>query len=175
MAETISNSDLLLVEIDDSISKYDDEIVSKLLQKVPLEMLPRESSDSLLLFLIRSAINCNNLAVIGVIFENWNKVYPSDKISFFSYLFSEMWFPLDFLRFSARYFSTFTYIEIMADLMEMPSTSQTLLACRRIEYVYGEQTLNVYKELKENSKFNRDVFNFLTDKIREINEYAPIP
>lgn len=174
---TLVKSANLFVIINEAITNSQNDLLRKLLRKLPLEQFNRDLSDQLLSELTFTAATVNNVDSIPVIFEAWERVYPpEEKIPFFVILFTLSMFESELLAFIARGFPDTTIVEVFAYLTDYDSGPDTIIACRKAVEAYGDQSLDVYQTLYENAKgVNSAVTDFLENVISQYTKFAPIP
>lgn len=147
----------------------------KWLNLMPIQSLKSDMADNLLHYFLDMARQVQNKEIVPIILREWSANYPpANKFPLTSYLFTQPIFGIDLLGFIFHQLSTITYTEIMLDLIDYDSLPVVSLACKRVDLIFGPQTLDLYNILLEKSKNNR-VSLYLEDKVKENASYQNTP
>ncbi len=149
----------------------------KILSLLPLEKLPIETTDSLLIMYITTAARYNQTWVVNDIFESWKRTFPDDlKISFMTNLFLHPILNNKLLSFVAGNREKKTFVEIITELIKFDSNTQVKMACAKALQIYGKQTKYIYQVLFDVSQgINSQVNDFFKYQLSLVNDFQKKP
>ena len=152
--------------------------LTKLLKLIPIDSMVKESSDQILYSLLVRAGQNSAYEFVEVIFDSWRRVHPPEEDqTLFTTLFYNLLFDVHVLRFCAVAMRLTTYAEIASSLILRGDVGNICMtALMRLDKVYGERGHLTYQQLYDMAKdINPAAENYLSDKLRQTAEYAPIP
>jgi len=157
----------------------DDNLVGlqKVLNVLPLDKLG-DFSDKLLSNYLSVCAAYDRKEAVKIILKNWKAVYPpEEKMQILSRLFLIDQINIETLSYVVLNNETFTYVELMDDLIEFDSSPQIITACQKADKIFGLQPYETYKIVQEHAYEigNDNVYDYATDKMEETAPYAPFP
>lgn len=160
-----------------SIENGDIETLNEVLNRLPIETLSVEASDSLLAQMMNSASSSFRHEAGKVIFERWAKTYPPQQIDFFSTLFKNNLFNDDTFTFLAKTFQETSYLTVMTDLCRDDSNENLVRTCKNVIQAYGEQPASIYDliRVEADTSGNFVIYNFMVTKLLPSRPYADKP
>ncbi|AHH01713.1 hypothetical protein pv_146 [Pithovirus sibericum] len=160
-----------------SIENDDIETLTEILNRLPIETLSVESSDSLLAQMMNAASRSFRHEAGKAIFERWAKTYPPQQIDFFSTLFKNNLFNDDTFTFLAKTFQQTSYLTVMTDLCRDDSNENLVRTCKNVIQAYGEQPASIYDliRVEADTSGNFVIYNFMVTKILPSRPYANKP
>lgn len=176
--EKLSHAQITLKLAKSYIQKNQNDKFQNIVEKIPLEKMNDLNSNVLLSDFLNEAYNFQNRDVILIIFESWQRIYNLEpEISIYSFLFTLLMIPLDAFKFAMLSFEDITYTEIMLDLIVFDKTTNVLSACNRALDVYGDQTYENYKLLRDEAKKEENfvIEDFMIAKMEETASFKSKP
>lgn len=180
MTENLSQQRAILAiqSISKAIIDLDDKSLTQSLDLIPVDDLDTSTRNSLFYNFISLCAQYHNLHAGSLIFDKWELPYEANRgpVSNYVKLYLRPEYDPALLAFCRQIYRTYTFSECVSELMDLDENDNISVAGHKLVQVYGEQTLNTYKNLQQMANTrNNVVFDFLLDKIREINEFAPPP
>ncbi len=177
---------VIINEALNSIANRDKQEFGVWLQYIPLENLDRDDTNYLLNRFLVQIVQYNYPEALDVIFDAWQKVYPLEeqgKLSFNTLLFTIDLIEPETLAYVVLNVDNMTFLNTIDELIPPADIHQVGMVCQKAFdafYTWKELTEDDYKMFKTlqteaYTQQNTDVYNFLTDKLREISPYAEIP
>lgn len=157
----------------------DDDLIGlqKVLNVLPLDKLG-DYSEKLLSNYLSVCAAYDRKEAVKIILKNWKVVYPpEEKMQILSRLFLIENINIETLSYVVLSNETFTYVELMDDLIEFDSSPQIITACQKADKIFGLQPYETYKIVQEHAYEidNDNVYDYATDKMEETAPYAPSP
>lgn len=168
--------DLILLALQ-AVNNSDLDSLSVLLNKFPLEVLDVDRSDALLAQFLNTAAREKKEKEALVIYERWERTYPSQEISFFATLFRNNLFEDYTYKFLANTFKDTSFLEVVSDLSKGDSSEDLIRVMDNVFIAYGEQNkerLDIALA-EADSSGNFVIYNYLHDKLLPLQETAPKP
>nr|WIL04559.1 hypothetical protein Cduv_79 [Cedratvirus duvanny] len=168
--------DLIVLALQ-SINNSDLDSLTVLLEKFPIEVLDVERSDALLAQFLNTAAREKKEKEALLIYQRWEKTYPSQEISFFATLFKNNLFEDYTYKFLANTFQETCFLEVVSDLCRGDSNENLIRTMDNVFLAYGEQNKDRLDiALAEaNSTGNFIIYNYLYDKALPLQTVAPKP
>nr|WIL03340.1 type I restriction modification DNA specificity domain protein [Cedratvirus plubellavi] len=168
--------DLILLALQ-SINNSDLDSLSVLLEKFPIEVLDVERSDALLAQFLNTAARERKEKEALLVYQRWERTYPSQEISFFATLFRNNLFEDYTYKFLANTFKETSFLEVVSDLSKGDSNEDLIRTLDNVFQAYGEQNKDRLDiALAEaDSSGNSVMYNYLYEKALPLQEVAPKP
>ena len=151
--------------------------LDKALRIMPLEELV-DTHEVLLSNFLALCAAYNRSEAAFLVLERWKVVYPeNEKISMFTRLFLKIIINVPTLSYLASIHKDVTYVELIDELAQWDSSEEVVIACGRVDEIYGNQPYDTYLILRKNAieYENARVEEYLFDKITEVAPFAPKP
>jgi len=147
------------------------------LSVMPLDRLGDQSEKLLSGFLsVCAAYDRKDAA--KMILKAWKVVYPpEEKMQVASRLFLIEQINLETLSYIVLNDQSFTYVELMDDLIEFDNSGAIITACQKADKIFGTQPYETYKIIQDHAyeHDNDNVYDYATDKMEETAPYAELP
>jgi hypothetical protein len=167
-----------------AIETQDLELVQLCLEESPLDQIDAQYSNSFLKYFLELCEYVNAWEPASMIIQHWENVNPVQEDM---PIRTTIWTFTD-LRPSTAVFVARTdpngcWIGYMMSLSFYPSGPEVLQGCTMITSLYGEQTLETYKEIllhldlirNELGETNDVMYDYVDELYKMVSEYAPIP
>lgn len=174
----MEDSIVLIKLVLDSISNNNIEELTSLIQRMPLEKLDQSHSDNLLQILLSQATLLNRGEAAKVIMNRFIETNANEEnLPLFTYMFTNLSFSDDILKFLAPLYPEITFSEHMTNIIAFDEDPIIPRACNRLILIYGEQSNYTYKLLYDVAEENENnqMMDYLSFKIQETADYAPVP
>lgn len=159
-----------------AVDNDDIKLLNKIIEVISPESLDVVTSDEMYITLISRAKEHNRKHTTIYLIGKWEELYPnSDKFSLYASLYINYRVPVSLIKYLSSFYATYTFNEIVSDLIHQNDNQNTLLACIKALEVYGEQSYEIYKRLVDKSSSNSNIYNFMVDKLKEVSHYAKTP
>lgn len=121
---------------------------------------------------------------VNTILDHWDGTNPaSEDMPIRTTIYTLVEMEPQVLAFVARADSKSSLFSQLSTLIWYGSTPLVKHACSALHHVYGVQSIDVYKEVREmldearndDGETNDAILDFVEDMIRELEDYAPIP
>jgi hypothetical protein len=165
--------------IQSSINNNNSTNVRKLLQKLPLEDMEDSEIHKILIFCLNNASNTNSVECVVEILNLFDSYTPDNEtvLDTFTTLFTLRGIDDSVLSFLICNIPTVSYEYTMEKLINYDSSSKYAPVYERIDSLFYNTDLQVYKRLLEYSisKNNSIAIDFFTIAVCKNNNYAPVP
>lgn len=175
----MSDSKIIIELLRNAVRSNDVELTTSLLSKIPLETMTESAAEKLLIFLLNAAYIGNAAMTAALIINQWNALTPDDdnSLSTFTKLFRMIEIDNKVLSFLINNLETEGYDFVMIELINHDSDEKLLPTYKRINDVFGNQTLETYNKLYDlalNSD-NDVAADFFKKQLIKVKPYAVIP
>lgn len=162
-----------------AIQNNDLEELESYIDKMPIDTLEDQDSISLLLRLLSEATDNQRKDTVPIILEAWNQYYPSEleNVSFYSLLFTFTRIPVEILAFVTMSLENTAFLDVLDELIPLPSDDNMVLAVQRAHQVFGPQSKETYNVAYQTAldKGNDSISNYLLPFVESVADYAEIP
>jgi len=162
-----------------AIQNNDLEELNLYLNKMPIDTLEDHDSISLLDRLLIEATEYQRKDTIPIILEAWNQYYPSqlEGVSFYTLLFTFMPIMAETLAFVTVSLENTAFLDVLDELIPLPSDDNLVLAVQRAHQVFGTQSKETYDVAYQTAtdRGNDAIANYLRPFVYASAEYAEVP
>lgn len=147
------------------------------LRIMPIEKI-KDLAQNLFVTFLSLCAGYNRPQALSMVLDRWKVVYVNDdKLPIMSRLFLIVNLNNSTLSYIVLSNPTYTYVELMDDLINFDSSQEVAVACARADEIFGQQPHQTYKILRNNAREigNYIVEEYMVDKISETAPYASVP
>lgn len=170
-------SKILLNDILNDISTFNNKNLEKIIFKLPISELKPSSFNELSYLLLSTSFSCLNQQSIYIIIDFFSSIYNMD-MNYISTLFLIDYYEPKLLKYIIQQYPTISFIEIIDDLSTYAQSPELQTALIKLVETFGEQTTTTYQMII--SAYSLPVVipmivEFAKDRLRRISEYADKP
>jgi hypothetical protein len=149
-----------------------------LLNKLPVDKLLLEASNTLLSTLLEEAVKSNNSPFVSSIIEKWqNTKGIQDDISFFASLFLIDKLNIQLLEKLTEIYTSHTFFSVVTEMISWEDNENVFTALTKTQTVYGPQSYDIYETLynEAKDKDHEQGKKFLSEYMNLTSPYQEIP
>ncbi len=171
-------SKLVFKLISESIVNDKPKDVTKYLNKLPLENIHPDRTDTYLNNILIQCLNLNRHKCCKAVMKRFFRLNLSEEtFSTFCQMFSSMKFSERLLSFVMDSHPKESFLDLVSQYIENADTDENVIGMKRMDEVFGNQSLDTYEILFEAAYENEadSIAIYLAERVAELSPYINIP